>query len=158
MKRLTIIYHSQSGNTQQLAEAVVAGAREEAAGAGSEQTLTVSIKTAFNTGLEDLLSADGLLFGTPENFGTMSGALKDFFDRTYYPAEPYQINLPYGVFISAGNDGSGAVREIERIAKGYPLRRVAEPLIAKGEVNQQHLQQCRELGLSMAAGLVMGIF
>lgn len=158
MKRLTIIYHSQSGNTQQLAEAVVAGAREEAASAGSEQTLTVSIKTAFNTGLEDLLSADGLLFGTPENFGTMSGALKDFFDRTYYPAEPYQINLPYGVFISAGNDGSGAVREIERIAKGYPLRRVAEPLIAKGEVNQQHLQQCRELGLSMAAGLVMGIF
>ncbi len=158
MKRLTIIYHSQSGNTHQLAEAVSAGAREEAAGAGDEQALIVSIKTAFNAGLEDLLSADGLLFGTPENFGTMSGALKDFFDRTYYPAEPYQINLPYGVFISAGNDGSGAVREIERIAKGYPLRRVAEPLIAKDEVSQQHLQQCRELGLSMAAGLVMGIF
>ncbi len=158
MKHLTIIYHSQSGNTQQLAEAVAAGAREEAAGAGGEQLLTVSIKTAFNAGLEDLLSADGLLFGTPENFGYMSGALKDFFDRTYYPAEPHQINLPYGVFISAGNDGSGAVREIERIAKGYPLRRVAEPLIAKGEVSQQHLQQCRELGLSMAAGLVMGIF
>ena len=158
MKHLTIIYHSQSGNTQQLAEAVAAGAREEAAGAEGEQALTVSIKTAFNAGLEDLLSADGLLFGTPENFGYMSGALKDFFDRTYYPAEPHQINLPYGVFISAGNDGSGAVREIERIAKGYPLRRVAEPLIAKGEVNQQHLQQCRELGLSMAAGLVMGIF
>ena len=158
MKRLTIIYHSQSGNTQQLAEAVAAGAREEAAGVDGELTLTVSIKTAFNAGLEDLLSADGLLFGTPENFGYMSGALKDFFDRTYYPAEPHQINLPYGVFISAGNDGSGAVREIERIAKGYPLRRVAEPLIAKGEVSQQHLQQCRELGLSMAAGLVMGIF
>lgn len=158
MKRLIIIYHSQSGRTHQLAEAVAAGAREEAAGAGDEQTLTVSIKTAFNARLEDLLSADGLLFGTPENFGTMSGALKDFFDRTYYPAEPYQINLPYGVFISAGNDGSGAVREIERIAKGYPLRRVAEPLIAKGEVSQQHLQQCRELGLSMAAGMVMGIF
>ena len=88
----------------------------------------------------------------------MSGALKDFFDRTYYPAEPHQINLPYGVFISAGNDGSGAVREIERIVKGYPLRRVAEPLIAKSEVSEQHLQRCRELGLSMAAGLVMGIF
>ena len=151
MKHLTIIYHSQSGNTQRLAEAVAAGAREE-------EGLIVSLKTAFNAELEDLLSADGLLFGTPENFGYMSGALKDFFDRTYYPAEPHQINLPYGVFISAGNDGSGAVREIDRIAKGYPLRRVAEPLIAKGEVSQQHLQQCRELGLSMAAGLVMGIF
>ena len=151
MKRLTIIYHSQSGNTHQLAEAVAAGAREE-------EGLIASLKTAFNAELEDLLSADGLLFGTPENFGYMSGALKDFFDRTYYPAEPHQINLPYGIFISAGNDGSGAVREIERIALGYPLRCVAEPVIAKGEVSQQHLQQCRELGLSMAAGLVMGIF
>ena len=151
MKRLSIIYHSQSGNTRQLAEAVAAGAREE-------EGLIVSLKTAFNAELGDLLSADGLLFGTPENFGTMSGALKDFFDRTYYPAEPYQINLPYGVFISAGNDGSGAVREIDRIALGYPLRQVAEPLIANGEVCPQHLQQCRELGLSMAAGLVMGIF
>ncbi|OUS13014.1 flavodoxin [Gammaproteobacteria bacterium 53_120_T64] len=151
MKHLIIIYHSQSGNTQQLAEAVHAGAKEE-------EGLTVSIKTAFNAGLDDLLAADGLLFGTPENFGYMSGALKDFFDRTYYPAEPHHINLPYGVFVSAGNDGSGAVREIERIVRGYPLRRVAEPVIAKGEVNQQHLQQCRELGLSMAAGLAMGIF
>ena len=158
MKRLTIIYHSQSGNTQKLAEAVAVGAREEATGAGSEKTLTVTVKKAFNAGLDDLLSADALLFGTPENFGYMSGALKDFFDRTYYPAEPHQINLPYGVFISAGNDGSGAVREIERIVKGYPLRRVAEPLIAKSEVSEQHLQRCRELGLSMAAGLVMGIF
>ncbi|OUS14737.1 flavodoxin [Gammaproteobacteria bacterium 50_400_T64] len=151
MKQLTIIYHSQSGNTHQLAQAVAAGAREE-------EGLSVNIKTAFKAKLEDLLTADALLFGTPENFGYMSGALKDFFDRTYYPAEPYQINLPYGVFISAGNDGSGAVREIDRIAKGYPLRRVAEPVIAKGEVSQQHLQQCHELGLSMAAGLVMGIF
>ncbi|MBQ0719946.1 MAG: flavodoxin family protein [Gammaproteobacteria bacterium] len=151
MKHLIIIYHSQSGNTRRLAEAVIAGAREE-------EGLTVSIKTAFNARLEDLLSADGLLFGTPENFGYMSGALKDFFDRTYYPAEPHQLNLPYGVFISAGNDGSGAVREIERIARGYPLRLVADAVIAKGEVTQQHLQQCRELGLSMAAGLMMGIF
>ena len=144
-------YYSQSGNTLQLAEAVAAGAREE-------EGLIVSIKTAFNAGLDDLLAADALLFGSPENFGTMSGALKDFFDRTYYPAEPYQINLPYAVFISAGNDGTGAVREIERIARGYPLRCVAEAVIAKGEVSQAHLQQCRELGLSMAAGLVMGIF
>ncbi len=151
MKHLSIIYHSQSGNTLQLAEAVAAGAREE-------EGLIVSIKTAFNAGLDDLLAADALLFGSPENFGTMSGALKDFFDRTYYPAEPYQINLPYAVFISAGNDGTGAVREIERIARGYPLRCVAEAVIAKGEVSQAHLQQCRELGLSMAAGLVMGIF
>jgi multimeric flavodoxin WrbA len=96
--------------------------------------------------------------GTPENFGTMSGALKDFFDRTYYPAQPHELNLPYALFISAGNDGSGAVREIERIACGYPLKKTASPLIVKGEINRDHLQESKEFGLSMAAGLAMGIF
>lgn len=151
MKHALIVYHTQSGNTGQLAEAVLRGCRQEAG-------VETKIMTAFDTELEHLLWADALLFGTPENFGYMSGALKDFFDRTYYPAEPYQINLPYAIFVSAGNDGTNAVREIDRIVKGYPLRKIAEPVIAKGEVTEQHLLQCEELGLSVAAGLAMGIF
>ncbi len=151
MKHLLVIYHSQSGNTAQLAQAVVRGCQAEA---GVETRLC----KAFDAQLEDLLWAEGLLFGTPENFGTMSGALKDFFDRTYYPAEPYELNLPYALFISADNDGSGAVREIDRIASGYPLKKIAPPLIVKGEINRDHLQQSEEFGLSMAAGLAMGIF
>ena len=151
MKNLLIIYHSQSGNTEQLAREVLAGCRQEA-------DIQSRLLGAFDAGLDDLRWADGLLFGTPENFGTMSGALKDFFDRTYYPAEPFQLNLPYALFISAGNDGSGAVREIDRIAIGYPLRKINEPLIAKGDINQQHLEQCEEFGLAMAAGLSLGIF
>jgi multimeric flavodoxin WrbA len=150
-KHLLIIYHSQSGNTGQMAEAVMRGSQGEA-------EVETRLLSAFDAGLDDLRWADGLLFGTPENFGTMSGALKDFFDRTYYPAEPYQLNLPYALFISAGNDGSGAVREIDRIAKGYPLRKISEPLIANGDINQQHLEQCEEFGLAMAAGLSIGIF
>ena len=150
-KHLLIIYHSQSGNTAQMAAAVMRGAEAEA-------DVETRLLKAFDAGLEDLRWADGLLFGTPENFGNMSGALKDFFDRTYYPAEPYQLNLPYGLFISAGNDGSGAVREIDRIAKGYPLRKISEPLIIKGDINQQHLEQCEEFGPAMAAGLSIGIF
>ena len=97
-------------------------------------------------------------FGTPENFGYMSGALKDFFDRTFYPAEPYQLNLPYALFVGAGNDGSGAIREVERIALGYPLRKVAEPVVAVGALGEQQLQACEELGAAMAAGLALGIF
>jgi multimeric flavodoxin WrbA len=151
MKKLLIIYHSQSGNTQQLADQVLAGCRDEV-------NVESRLLGAFDAGLKDLRWADGLLLGTPENFGTMSGALKDFFDRTYYPAEPYKLNLPYGIFISAGNDGSGAVREIQRIAKGYPLRLISEPLIAKGEINAEHLRLAREFGLAMAAGLDLGIF
>lgn len=150
-KHLLIIYHTQSGNTGQMAEAVMRGSTQEA-------DVETRLLGAFDADLKDLRWADGLLFGTPENFGTMSGALKDFFDRTYYPAEPFQLNLPYALFISAGNDGSGAVREIDRIAIGYPLRKINEPLIAKGDINQQHLEQCEELGLAMAAGLSLGIF
>ena len=151
MKHLLIIYHTQSGNTGQMAAAVLRGCQQET-------DVITRLLRAFDAGLSDLLWADGIVFGTPENFGTMSGALKDFFDRTYYPAEEHQLNLPYGLFISAGNDRSGAVREIDRIACGYPLRKVNEPLIAKGEINADHLKQCEELGLSMAAGLSMGIF
>lgn len=150
-KHLLIIYHTQSGNTGQMAEAVMRGSTQEA-------NVETRLLSAFDADLKDLRWADGLLFGTPENFGTMSGALKDFFDRTYYPAEPFQLNLPYALFISAGNDGSGAVREIDRIAIGYPLRKINEPLIAKGDINQQHLEQCEEFGLAMAAGLSLGIF
>jgi len=150
-KHLLIIYHTQSGNTGQMAQAVMRGCQEEA-------EVETRLLSAFDAGLDDLRWADGLLFGTPENFGTMSGALKDFFDRTYYPAEPYQLNLPYALFISAGNDGSGAVRDIDRIARGYPLRKISEPVIAKGDINQQHLEQCEEFGLAMAAGLSLGIF
>jgi multimeric flavodoxin WrbA len=151
MKKLLIIYHSQSGNTEQLARQVLAGCKQE-------DNVESRLISAFDAGLNDLRWADGLLFGTPENFGTLSGALKDFFDRTYYPAEPYALNLPYGIFISAGNDGTGAVRDIQRIAKGYPLRLISEPLIANGEIIADHLRRARDFGLAMAAGLDLGIF
>jgi multimeric flavodoxin WrbA len=151
MKNLLIIYHSQSGNTDQMAQSVLLGAK-------TEDQASVKLLRAFDADLDDLRWADGVLFGTPENFGTMSGALKDFFDRTYYPAEPYKLNLPYGVFISAENDGTGAARDIDRIAKGYPLRKISEPVIAKGAISADYLQQCQDLGAAMAAGLALGIY
>ena len=150
-KHLLIVYHSQSGNTAKLAQAVLSGAQRES-------SVETRLKKAADGILEDLLWADGILFGTPENFGYMSGALKDFFDRTYYPAEPYAINLPYAIFISCENDGTGAVREVDRIVKGYPLRKVAEPVICRGEASAKYLKQVAELGNSMAAGLALGIF
>lgn len=150
-KHLLIIFHTQSGNTERLARAVLAGAKEETA-------CETRCLCARDATLQDLLWCDAIIFGTPENFGYMSGALKDFFDRTYYPAEPYALNRPYAIFISAGNDGTGAVREINRIAKGYPLVPVAEPLICVGELNPSHLNAAHDLGLTIAAGLVFGIY
>jgi len=151
MKTLLIVYHSQSGSTRRLARSVQAGAEQE-------EGVAVVLREALEADSEDLGGADAVLFGTPENFGDMSGGLKNFFDRTYYPLEPRQINLPYACFISAGNDGRGAVRRIERIVNGYPLRKVAEPVIVVGEVSEEGLVRCHELGQLLAAGLTMGIF
>ncbi len=151
MKHLLLIYHSQTGHTQQLAEAVAAGARQE-------EGVELRLKRAFEAGLDDLCWCDGVLFGTPENFGYMSGALKDFFDRTYYPAQALGLNLSYAVFVSAGNDGTNAVRQIDRILLGYPMRKALDAVIVRGEVTAGGLAAAEELGLSFAAGLAMGIW
>lgn len=152
MKRLLIVYHSQTGNTARMAEAVLAGARGMA-----DETETV-MKRAFDAGIEDLLACHGIIVGTPENFGYMSGAVKDFFDRTYYPAEGKTVALPYAVFVSAGNDGRGAVREIGRIATGYQWKAVAEPVISRKQVTAADLARCEELGATLAAGIGFGLY
>jgi multimeric flavodoxin WrbA len=153
MKNLLIAYHSQSGNTQRMAEAALRGAQNELI-----TGVDVRLLTAKQATPDDLLWANGLLLGTPENFGYMSGGMKDFLDRTFYPVEGKILSLPYAVFISAGNDGSGALTAIRRIANGYPFKEVQEPVIAQGEVTAEHLAGCEELGMALAAGLEAGIF
>ena len=151
MAKILIVYHSRTGNTEKMAKAVTEGA------AGIENTELI-VRRAFDATLEDLLYCDGIAIGTPENFGYMSGAIKDFFDRTFYPAQGRVFKKPYVGFISAGNDGRGAQNSIERIALGYPLKKVYEPVIARGEVTEELLEQCRELGATLAGGCEMGIY
>lgn len=150
-KRLLILYHSQSGNTERMAQAVYTGALQEV-------EVETRLIRAFDADIQDLIRSDAVIIGTPENFGYMSGAIKDFFDRTYYPAQEYGLNLSYALFVSAGNDGSGAVREIDRILLGYPMKKVAEPMVAQGEVTDAVLVKCEELGLNLATGLAFGIY
>lgn len=150
-RTLLIVFHSQSGNTARLADAVVAGASEVDA-------IDVRCLRAFDAGVEDLAGCDALLLGTPENFGYMSGALKDFFDRTYYPLENRLNGLPYAVFVSAGNDGTNAVREIGRIANGYGWKEISPAFISRGTPTEDDLDACRQLGQAMAEGLALGIF
>ena len=146
-----IVYHTQTGHTRAMARAVFRGARRV-------PEVQTRLKMALRAELNDLLWADGLLLGTPENFGYMSGALKNFLDRTYYPAQGKISGLPYAVFISAGNDGTGALNSIERIARGYPLKPVCDPIIARGELDAEVLEHCEELGETMASGVAWGIF
>ena len=151
MSRILIIYHSQTGNTEKMALAVAEGARS------IEQTEVV-LKKAPDATVEDLLESDGLAIGTPENFGYMSGMIKDFFDRTFYPARDSVFRKPFVIFISAGNDGTGALRAIERIAQGYKFKMVYHPVISRGEVTDTDLEKCRELGNTLAAGCQFGIY
>ena len=151
MKQLLITYHTQSGRTGLLIEAVVRGAERAS-------VVEVRCKRCFDTTLEDLLACDAVVFGTAEYNGYMSGALKDLFDRTFYPAQGLVTNKPYTAVVSAGNDGTFAVQYIERIARGYPLKRVADPIIVVGEVDAAAETRCEELGELLAAGLDLAIF
>jgi multimeric flavodoxin WrbA len=150
-KKLLIIYHTQSENTERLAEACFTGALKE-------HEVEVRIKKAFGTTFQDMMMADALILATPEYFGTMSGAMKDFFDRTYYPAREQHVNKPYALIISCENDGTGAERQIETIATGYVLRKALDTLIIKEHELEQHMAEAEELGQTFASGLAMGIF
>lgn len=156
MKTLLIVYHTQTGNTEKLALAAEQGAKQVV----EDESINCRVvcKRAFESGIHDLLNADGLLLATPENFGYMSGAVKDFLDRTFYPTEPFQLSLPYGLLISAGNDGSGAVREIDRIMLGYPMKKIMEPFVAQGELQAKHVESSKEIGAAMLTAISMGAF
>lgn len=153
MKHLLVVHHSQTGSTAALAQAVLDGARDSAV-AGVE----VRVASPLSADAEDLAWAHAVILGTPENFGYMSGALKYFFDRIYYPCLEHTQGLPYALFIKAGNDGSGALASVRRIVTGLRWREVQAPVIVSGAVHAADLAACRELGMALAAGLEAGLF
>lgn len=134
-----------------MAQAVFEGATSE-----DIEEVEVRMLGAFDAGVDDLLWADALILGTPENFGYMSGGMKDFLDRTFYPCEGKLEGMPYAIFVSAGNDGAGAISSIQRIANGYAFRQAQEPVVARGELSTEDLKRCLELGMTLAAGLEIG--
>jgi multimeric flavodoxin WrbA len=131
-----------------------------AKGAGSIQGTLVTLKRASEADIDDLLKCDGLAIGTPEYFGYMAGMVKDFFDRTYEAARGRKevFKKPYVVFVSAGNDGTGALTHIERICIGYQFKKVYDPVVARGEIDRDILIRCDELGKTIAAGCKEGIY
>jgi multimeric flavodoxin WrbA len=163
LKTLLIIFHSLTGGTRQMAEAA-------AAGAAAESGTAVRLLPAADTEPADVLAADGYIFATPENLAAMAGRMKDCFDRCYYPALDRINGRPYATLVCAGSDGHNAARQIARIATGWRLRPVAEPLIictraqtpeailAAKIIGAEDLGRCRDVGEALAAGLALGIF
>ncbi len=152
-KQLLIVAHVPSPNTLRLRDAVVAGATS-----ADIDGVAVAARRPFDTSPEHVLAADGVILGTTENLGYMSGALKDFFDRCYYPCLEKTEGLPFACYIRAGHDGTGTKRAIESITTGLRWRAVQEPLICRGAWQEDFVQSCEELGTLVAAGLEMGVF
>ncbi len=152
-RRLLVVAHVPSANTERLRDAVVAGA-----GLDTTQAIDVVSLRPFDAGPDDVLAADAIVLGTTENLGYMSGALKDFFDRVYYPCLEETQGRPHCLYIRAGHDGTGTRRAVESIATGLKWRAVQEPLICRGEWRDAFVEQAHELGQAMAAGLDAGIF
>lgn len=161
MAQLLIVYHSRTGGSRQMSEAAAEAARDEA---------DTILKPADQAGPEDLLRADGYIFCAPENLAAISGLMKEFFDRCYYPVLGQIEGRPYAQMICAGSDGQNAARQIARIATGWRLKEVQPPLIicthaqtpeailAEKTIPQDQLDQCREIGAALAAGLSLGVF
>ena len=155
---LTIVWHSRTGAARAMAQAAAEGA-----GAGGR------LIGAADATAQDLMEAQGLLFVCPENLGTMTGQMKEMFDRCYYPVLGLVEGRPYATIVSAGSDGQGAQRQIDRIATGWRLKRVAEPIIiafhaqtaaailARKTATSDAIGQCRDLGATMAEGIAMGV-
>jgi len=153
MKRLLIVAHAPSENTARLRDAVARGAGHPDIGG-----VEITVVAPLQAGPDDVRAAQAIVLGTTENLGYMSGALKDFFDRTYYPCLEETQGLPYVLYIRAGHDGTGTRRGVETITTGLRWRAVQEPLICRGDFQEAFVDQCEELGMAMAAGLEAGIF
>lgn len=150
MQSLLIIANTPSANTLQLRQAVVKGAQRT--------ELAMTELSPFEAQAEHVLKASAIILGTTANFGYMSGALKDFFERIYYPCLEQTQGLPVVLYVRAGMDGTGAVQSVERILAGLRWRLVQEPIILQGEFRPEFLQTCEELGEAVAEGVLLGIF
>lgn len=153
MKQLLVVAHDPSPNTRRMVAAVLEGARHE----DIEQVETRHVRP-LEAVPDDVLGADAVILGTTENLGYMSGALKDFFDRCYYAVIEHTEGMPYAAYIRAGMDGTGTRRAIDSICTGLSWKPVQDPLVCRGEWQDAFLEQCRELGMYMAAGLDADIF
>ena len=162
VKTLLIVFHSRTGGARQMAEAAARGA----AGEG----VRVRLLPAAQAQAEDVLGADGYIFATPENLASLAGAMKEFFDRTYYAVLERLNGRPYAMLVCAGSDGENAVRQMRRIATGWRLRPVADPVIvcthaqtpeailAPKVIGAEELGSCQDVGAALAAGMKLGIF
>ncbi len=153
MAQILIVSNTPSVNTERLQQVVCEACADAALG-----NHLVSAKTPLDAGAEDVMDCDGIILGTTENFGYMSGVLKDFFERIYYPCLENTEGKPVGLYVKGGLDGEGARISVEKILTGLRWKMILPALVLRGEYQPDFEKQVRELGMTMAAGLEAGIY
>jgi multimeric flavodoxin WrbA len=153
MKNLLIVAHAPSPNTQKMAEQIVAGGNKH-----QLDNLKIIWIPPLQATATDVLNCDAIILGTTENLGYMSGALKDFFDRIYYPCLEKKQGLPFSYYIRAGHDGTGTNIAIQSICKGLKWKQVQPEIICRGQWHENFLVECNNLGENIACGLDFGIY
>lgn len=153
MKQLLIVAHAPSPNTKRLVDAALQGAQHPDLEAVTSRWIPPLEATP-----EDVLAADGILLGTTENLAYMSGAMKDFFDRCYYPVLEEKQGLPCAIYIRAGHDGTGTHKALTTILTGLRWQLIQDILVCRGEWQDAFLEQVETLALTLAAGMDAGIY
>ncbi len=143
MARVLIVYHTLSGNTEKMAQAFAEGAK-------SVQGIEVVTKKAFDATLEDLLACDAVAFGSADYFSYIAGALKDFFDRTYYPSQGKVAGKPYVAFATGGGGGETALAVLDRLCGSFKFRKAAEGIAVMMSPSSEALTKCKEAGRKLA--------
>lgn len=168
MRTLLIVWHSRTGTAESLARAAADGAL--ASDAARDGAVTVRLTDAGSAVAEDLLGADGIIIACPENLASMSGMMKEMVDRLYYPLLGRIEGRPWALIVAAGTDGEGTVRQWQRIATGWRLKAIADPMIvrtgadtpeailADKQVPAEAIARARELGTAFAEGIALGLF
>ena len=152
-KQLLLVAHAPSPNTERLRDAITTGVA-----AAECKDIELVVRSPFDAGPEEVMAARAVVLFTTENLGYMSGALKDFFDRIYYPVLEKKQGLTYMLIIRAGHDGTGTRRGVETIITGLRWKAAQEPLICRGDFDESFVGKCEEAGMLIAAGLDAGIF
>ena len=152
MKRLLLVFHAPSENTQRMLNVMVEAIEKE-----NLQSVQCIVKAPLEATSEDVLNCDAIILGTTENLAYMSGALKDFFDRIYYPCLEVKQGLPVAVIVRAGHDGTGTCRALKTILTGLRWRWVQDILLCKGPWQDEFLQDCQDLAQGMVVALDEGM-
>ena len=153
MKKLLVVAHAPSYNTRNMLEALVAGVNKQPL-----ENIQCQWLSPFDADPEDVLNCDAIILGTTENLGYMSGALKDFFDRIYYPCLETKQGLPFSYYIRAGHDGTGTNIAIKNICNGLKWKQIQPELICRGPWQEIFLDNYSNLGENIACGLDFGIY